>query len=333
MNMEKLLSIIVPAYNVEKYLEKTLDSCEINDKEIQKKYEVIIVKDGSVDNTHNIAQKYVDKYADTETFRIIDKENGGYGSTINIGIKVAYGKYIKILDGDDWYNTVALKQLINLLGDTKSDAVLTDYTSVHDCTGEHKLYHYDLTPNILLDTEQITNVPQNLEMHAICYRTDIFRKYKITITEHCFYTDTEFLLYPLPYVKTIQYYPLDLYQYRIGREGQSVSPTQIIAHTSDQELLMKNMNAYFNREIPDRNKTLISKRMSIVYGSYIIGLLLSPCCKSNHKKLKEFIRLLKSKHHEQYKDIVNKKIVLLENSTFLVYWLCCMWHRKIERKR
>ena len=89
------LTIIVPAYNVEKYLEQCLDSL-VNQTIIAHK--VIVVNDGSTDSTAEIAMEYQEKYPDT--FRLINKENGGWGSTLNVGIKNAIGKYFKQLDGD-----------------------------------------------------------------------------------------------------------------------------------------------------------------------------------------------------------------------------------------
>ena len=99
---EKLLSISIAAYNVEQYLVKTLQSL-ILDAEHMKVLEVIIVNDGSKDNTSQIGQEYVLKYPDT--FKLINQENGGYGSTINTSLAVARGKYYKLLDGDDWYDS------------------------------------------------------------------------------------------------------------------------------------------------------------------------------------------------------------------------------------
>lgn len=64
--------------------------------------EVLVVNDGSKDNSSAIAHEYQDKYPDT--FRVIDKENGNYGSCVNRGLKEATGKYIKILDADDWFD-------------------------------------------------------------------------------------------------------------------------------------------------------------------------------------------------------------------------------------
>ena len=97
--MEKILTIVIPTYNMERYLEKCLTSLIIDDQDLMNQVEVLIVNDGSKDRSSEIAHSYQDKYSNT--FRVIDKENGNYGSCVNRGLSEATGKYIKILDADD----------------------------------------------------------------------------------------------------------------------------------------------------------------------------------------------------------------------------------------
>ena len=106
--MSKILSVVIPTYNMEKYLEKCLNSFIYN--EGADELEVLIVNDGSKDNSVNIAKEFEKKYPNI--FKVIDKENGGHGSTINAGLKVASGKYFKVVDADDWVETDELKKLI-----------------------------------------------------------------------------------------------------------------------------------------------------------------------------------------------------------------------------
>ena len=104
--LDKLLSIAIPAYNVSKYLKKCLDSLEV--QSILDKLEIIVVDDGSKDDTAQIAAGYHEKYP--ESYFVYSKENGGHGSGINFGIEHATGKYFKIVDGDDWLNTEELEK-------------------------------------------------------------------------------------------------------------------------------------------------------------------------------------------------------------------------------
>lgn len=98
----KVLTILVPVYNTEKYISRCLDSILL--KEILDDIEIITVSDGSKDNSAEIIKKYQKKYPDTVI--LIEKENGGHGSTINVGIKKATGKYFRVLDSDDWVNSI-----------------------------------------------------------------------------------------------------------------------------------------------------------------------------------------------------------------------------------
>ena len=126
--MEQILTVSIAAYNVEKYIKQTLDSLAI--EKLSGKMEVLIVDDGSKDQTAAIAKQYEEAYPDI--FRVISKKNGGYGSTINASIEYAQGKYFKQLDGDDWFEKENMESFINYLSDIDADYVLTDYRKVYE---------------------------------------------------------------------------------------------------------------------------------------------------------------------------------------------------------
>ena len=115
---EKILTVTIPSYNVEAYLEDCLES--FVNSEVMDDIEVLIVNDGSSDNTAKIAQRYVDKYENT--FRLINKENGGHGSTINTGVREAKGKYFKVVDGDDWVDTRSFIHLVKVLKESDAES-------------------------------------------------------------------------------------------------------------------------------------------------------------------------------------------------------------------
>ena len=96
--MDKVISFIIPSYNVETYIKTCLDSF-VTEESQMKQLEVIIVDDGSGDRTGEIANAYVEKYPDT--FRLLQKENGGHGSAINAGSRAAIGKFVKVMQM--WY--------------------------------------------------------------------------------------------------------------------------------------------------------------------------------------------------------------------------------------
>ena len=131
----KVLSISIAAYNVEKFIEETLAS--LCNEEVINDLDIIVVNDGSKDKTTGKVMRYVEKYP--ESIRIINKDNGGYGSTINTSLPLAKGKYYKLLDGDDWYDTYNLERLVNILKKCETDLVVTPHVQVVNETREETI--------------------------------------------------------------------------------------------------------------------------------------------------------------------------------------------------
>lgn len=101
--MSKLISFAVPSYNSQAYLNKCIDSLLVGGDDV----EIIIVNDGSKDNTAAIADEYAAKYPDI--VKAVHKPNGGHGSGVNAGLKIATGIYYKVVDSDDWLIPKRLK--------------------------------------------------------------------------------------------------------------------------------------------------------------------------------------------------------------------------------
>lgn len=222
--MEKILTIVIPTYNMQDYLHRCLDSLIVPEEQMQL-LEVLVVNDGSKDNSSVIAHEYQNKYPDT--FRVIDKENGNYGSCVNRGLREATGKYIKILDADDWFDNVTLALYLIYLTALDVDLVLTDFKIVYENSKKVIPYLYS-QKNIVAD--QVISVEQLLsynsmfygQMHGFTYKTKILREMKYNQTEGISYTDQEYVNIPFTRVKTVCYYPNILYNYLLGREGQTM---------------------------------------------------------------------------------------------------------------
>lgn len=227
--MGKILTVVIPAYNVEKYLRDTLNSFVSN--AILDDVEILIVNDGSQDSTAVIAKEYESKYP--QTFRLINKENGGHGSTINRGIQEATGKYFKVVDGDDWVNTTDFVKLISNLYNESADYVVTKYYKVNEQTGKRTLVTFPYLENHPTNTFDECAYECEIPMHALCIRTAILKNNNIRLDEHCFYVDVEYILYPIPYVESVQYYDLAIYMYRLAVETQSVSMQGFQKHLAD----------------------------------------------------------------------------------------------------
>ena len=120
-----LISIIVPIYNVEKYLRQCLDS--IQDQTYQN-FECLLINDGSSDNSADICREYVSK---DSRFRYIEKENGGVSSARNLGIEHSKGEYITFIDSDDWVDSDYLEVLYTALIDENADISVSTYKRFH----------------------------------------------------------------------------------------------------------------------------------------------------------------------------------------------------------
>ena len=117
--MQKLLTIVIPTYNMQDYLHRCLDSLVLEDEQLMSQLEVLVINDGSKDNSSTIAHDYENKYP--ATFRVIDKENGNYGSCINKGLEIATGKYVKVLDADDSFDTSNFEDYLRFLNSVEVD--------------------------------------------------------------------------------------------------------------------------------------------------------------------------------------------------------------------
>lgn len=226
MPSNKIITLIIPTYNMEKYLRHCLDSLIIPN---MSKVEVLVINDGSKDSSSSIAHEYQSKYP--QTFRVIDKENGNYGSCVNRGLIEASGKYIKVLDADDSFNSNQFNEFVNSLTNIDTDLVLTDFSIVDENDKVTENYIY---------SSKFENIPVNREfdfikfinqesinfhgqMHGFTYRTGIVRGSGYHQTEGVSYTDQEWVFKPIVNVRTCEYLDLNVYRYLVGRAGQTMN--------------------------------------------------------------------------------------------------------------
>lgn len=333
--MKKILTISIAAYNVEKYIAQTLDS--LIDKELED-IEVLIIIDGSKDRTFEIAKEYEKKYPNV--FRAIYKENGGYGSTINKGIELATGKYFKQLDGDDWYNTENLKKICEILRKIDTDIVYTPYIECNEKENKQTISYNDIEK--FSDIEKLENVIQysnnNIPMHSLMYKTEILKNNNIKLQEHCFYTDTEYAIYPFMYSNTIKILTIPLYMYRIGVEGQSMSIEGRIKHYKDHirinYKLLEEVNKNKNKSKKNINEYL-EKFLTRLYANFIGGfMMLLPASKVHYHEIKEFECKINELNANIYNEMSKyRKIVkILRKGKYITYRIC-YWLKKIKMNK
>jgi len=239
MKTIKLLSIVVPSYNSQDYLRHCLDTLVKGGRDV----EVIVVDDGSTDNTAEIAREYCRSFP--EIVRLEQKENGGHGSAVNRGLEVATGTYFKVVDSDDWLDTADYRSVLSLLrGIGSVDLLITNYVYEYSYNGKHKVMRYNnVFPQgkvISWDSMHRFRFDQLMLMHSLFYRTDLLRECGLKLPEHTFYVDNLVAYLPLPYVKNLVYLDCSPYHYLIGRPGQSVN-TQVMIKQIDQQLKVTRM--------------------------------------------------------------------------------------------
>lgn len=228
MSGKKILSIIVPSYNMEAYLRKCLGSLVIDDKELFQKLDVIVVNDGSKDRTSEIAHSFEAKYPGV--FRVIDKENGHYGSCVNAAVPVAKGEYVRLLDADDHVFQEGFERFLADLdeevkmGEDSADMVICEYRRV-DAAGNILFQHDRKWQNGY--SFRLNDLQEDCEPFSSAettFKTRILRKLGYRQIEGMPYTDTQWLLEPSVLVSMAKYFSETVICYFIGREGQSMTP-------------------------------------------------------------------------------------------------------------
>lgn len=222
---EKTLTVIVPSYNMEKYLPKCLGSLVVA-PELMERLEVLVVNDGSKDRTSEIAHGFEARHPGT--FHVIDKPNGNYGSCINAALPVASGKYVKVLDADDWFETRHFAEYLAFLnGQADADLVVTDYDLVDETGRVMQSFAYGFKKDDSFGMDVVLRGQSELTMHGCTYRTALLHGLGYRQLEGVSYTDTEWAMIPLLRVRTARYFPRGIYKYLSGRAGQTMDPVRL----------------------------------------------------------------------------------------------------------
>lgn len=297
MMKNKILSISVAAYNVENVLGTCLDSLA------QSRYlddiEVLVINDGSKDNTAAIARKYQDKYPNS--FFVVNKENGGHGSTINESIKRAHGKYFKLLDGDDWVDVKEFDGFIEDLFRCEADLMVNDYNAVYPDKSILIKYTDAYSLNEKYDIQQM-DLNNMFCMHVITMRTEKLQEQNFKISSNRFYTDVEYLFLIFSLVQDFQVSDKCVYQYRLGVNGQSVSPAGIYNHIEDLIYIESRLIREYMNYKQHINGTILKHFISQKYVTIFNWFITMP---KNDKiwKLRDFDKEMREKYPEFVSEI------------------------------
>jgi glycosyltransferase involved in cell wall biosynthesis len=219
---KKLITFCVPSYNSAAYLHYAIDSLLTGGEDV----EIIIIDDGSFDETGEIADSYQIAYP--SIVRSVHQSNGGHGEGINNALRLATGVYFKVVDSDDWVDSSALNQLLLDIKNKNewADLYITDYVywQGRETMGQCINYAYLFKKSRECSWADMREFSYkcNLTLHSSMYKTKLIRESGVVLPKHTSYEDNYFVYAPMHLAKNVSYLDVPLYQYLIGREGQSM---------------------------------------------------------------------------------------------------------------
>lgn len=334
--MNKILSVSIAAYNAEKYLSKCLDSFCV--PEIMDDIEVLIINDGSTDKTVEISERYVSKYPNT--FILINKKNGGHGSTINTGIKAATGKYFKLVDADDWVTKDGIVDLVNKAKCCSADAIISPYYKFFISRNNMRLqipfsshFKYDVYADRKLKIEKISKLC-DFYLTTLTFNTSILKNHFTAITENCFFVDMEYDAFYSCYISDALLSSVPVYVYRLENEGQSVTPQNMVNRRGQNFEVYKKIVKFHNKvsgTVTDANLYIVKRLLSFIFSSHVRILLTINDKYQSKKELYLFIKYTKSNNPSLYRDIIRCGIkekmkpimisVILDKTNFMLFSL------------
>lgn len=319
----KLLSIVVPCYNSQEYMSKCIESLLIGGEAV----EIIVVNDGSVDDTIKIGREYENKYP--TIVKCVDQPNKGHGGAVNTGVKNATGKYFKVVDSDDYLEKNAYMKVLEVLKKHHEEGIEVDvYISnfVYDKVGvaNKKVMSYknSLKPDVLLTWDDVSRLKlgQYILMHSVIYRTEILLKTGLELPEHTFYVDNIYVYIPMQYVETLYYIDVDLYKYFIGRDDQSVNEPIMIKRIDQQIKVNKFMldNVDYSTIKHKKQRNYMLKYFEIVTAISLIFLIRSGTQENMEKKKELWEYIKKDKYmYSRMKNRVLMKMLSSDKNTAL----------------
>lgn len=289
----KIISVIVPSYNVEQYLDCTIESL-VKCKHI-KDIQIIIVNDGSKDSTLQIAKKHSQQYPDS--ILVIDKENGGHGSTINAGLDQAIGKYLCVIDGDDWVDSEAFDTLIDKLRFSECDVAISGHYRNYMNDGIEKHLSYDENADVVYGLDYLLEKGYQIPMTDTCYRTSLLNDINLRIQENTFYVDEEFCTIPYQKVERVIFTGLSYYHYRLGNVNQSVSPMNMVNRIEHRLRVFNRLFEIYTKEnLNDSVKEYFTRRLvAVVNTTFLIYYVYYPNRKQGRYLANLFLEKIQTK--------------------------------------
>ena len=291
--MSPKVSVVVPIYNVEKYLKQCVESL-LN--QTLKEIEIILVDDESPDLSGKIADEYEKKYSNIKT---IHKKNGGLGPARNTGLEHATGEYVAFLDSDDWVQSDMYEKLYMVAKQQEADIVVSGHCDVSNGIPVLQKQH-PLRGNVYASVDEIREVRKNLFGHdindievesfpmSVCmsiYNRNMIEKYQLRF-ENILSEDTIFNISAYKFAKKIIFTEYTDYCYRKD-EQESITQTFSKSKKIQFKTFLQRLRNLAEKE-KDENYLMRSRRMAIDYCRFYIRIVGS--CRESFKNKKSYIR-------------------------------------------
>ena len=273
-----LLSIIVPVYNVEEYIERCIKSLLKSEESLC--YEIILVNDGSKDGSGNICDKYSETYDYIKTFH---KENGGLSDARNYGLKYATGKYIVFVDSDDYLKQNSLNEIYCFLENSDEDIICFDVEKVENEKVE--LLRYLPTNKILTGLEflrlQYKNKSMQIAVWHNIYRRNLLIENNLYFKKGIYHEDEEWTPRVFLQAESVVHLQSSFYKYMI-REGSIMKQKDFSKHIQDMSNTLRDFVEQYQEKIESELFCLLKDRL--------VDRYLSLYAKGNfYKQRKSFI--------------------------------------------
>lgn len=299
-HINKIITFVIPAYNSAATLCRCLDS--FVHESMFPYMEVLIVDDGSTDDTAEIAMEYVNRYS---VFFLVSKENGGHGSVINYAVEKINGKYFKVIDSDDWIVSDNLQIYVESLQKTNVDVVFTHFRTIDSRNGHTREYamseiNWGQEHSFELFWKNRKTVSKVCSFHGITYNVSFYRKCNLLLSEGISYEDQEYATLPFAKVKTVLPLDIFLYEYSLGNPNQSVSDEQQIKNIAQMETVLW--------KVIDETPTTLNeivydyflyKKREMLLSYYMVSLLKDP----NKKRGRADAKILSSRIKKSRPDL------------------------------
>ncbi|MDE6285165.1 MAG: glycosyltransferase, partial [Bacilli bacterium] len=233
-----ILSIVIPIYNVEQYVEKCLLSC-INQKGVSKNdYEIIIVNDGSKDNSMKIVHEIISSLATNTPVTIINQNNMGLSEARNTGLRHAKGDYVWFVDSDDWIENDSVENIIQALKEVDVDILQMPYKLIYEGSQKEDIEHVKKINIPITGKEclKITRLP-NLAQSRILKKSFLMEN-ELNFKPGILHEDAEFkprAIWNARYIKTLN---KPFYNY-LKREKDSITASFTIRNAEGRWIGVK----------------------------------------------------------------------------------------------